>query len=60
MKVKLVLARTLCDPLTAWQDIKIVEVEIPLQKQNPDGGGCYQVLGCDWPEEEPNERPTHA
>lgn len=52
MKVKLILSRTMNDWVQAWQDIKIVEVEIPLQKQNPDGGGCYQVIGCDWPEEE--------
>lgn len=52
MKVKLVLARTLCDPITAWKDIKIIEVEIPLSKQDPDREGEYHIIGGIWPEEE--------
>lgn len=53
MKVKLVLQRTLWDPEMTWADTKIVEVEIPLDKQNPDGKGDYNVVGCCWTEEEP-------
>lgn len=51
MKVKLILGRTLWDPQIIWTDTKIMEVEIPLDKQNPDGQGCYQIIGCCWPEE---------
>jgi hypothetical protein len=47
MKIKLVLARTEYDPVTAWTATKTIEVEIPLDKQ--DG---WQVIGAQWPEEE--------
>lgn len=50
MKIKLVLGRTLWDPITIWADTKIVEVELPLDMQDPDGKGNYQVIGCCWPE----------
>lgn len=46
MKIKLVLARTEYDPVTAWTATKTIEVEIPLTKQ--DG---WQVIGAEWPEE---------
>lgn len=46
MKIKLVLERMEYDPQTAWTGIKIIEVEIPLAKQ--DG---WQVIGAEWPEE---------
>lgn len=52
MKAKLVLSRTLWDPCNTWSEIKIVEVEIPLEKQDPDGKGFYNVVGCCWPEED--------
>lgn len=51
MKVKLVLARTMWDPEMTWKDTRIFEVEIPLDKQDPDNRGCYNVVGCYWPEE---------
>jgi len=44
MKIKLILARTEYDPLTAWTAIKTVEVEIPLSEQ--DG---WNVIGAEWP-----------
>jgi len=43
MKIKLVLTRTEYDPVTAWTAIKLIEVEIPLDKQ--DG---WQVIGAEW------------
>lgn len=51
MKVQLILGRTICDYATAWMDAKIVGVEIPLNKQDPDGIGKYQVIGCQWESE---------
>lgn len=50
MNIKLILGRTLNDQETSWVDTKIIEVEIPLEKQNPDGYGNYNVIGCTWPE----------
>lgn len=50
MKVNLILQRTLWDPEMTWADTKILEIEIPMEKQNPDGKGDYQVIGCCWPE----------
>lgn len=50
MKVNLILQRTLWDPEMMWKDTKILEIEIPMEKQNPDGKGSYQVIGCCWPE----------
>lgn len=50
MKVKLVFGRTLWDHEMTWEDIKIFEVEIPLDKRNPDGMGDYNALRCCWPE----------
>ena len=46
MKVNLVLQRTLWDPEMTWRDTKIIEVEIPMEKINPDGKGDYKVIGC--------------
>ena len=43
MKVKLILARTNYDAITAWTDIKTVEVNLPLISQ--DG---WNVIGADW------------
>lgn len=48
MKIKLVLGRTLNDYATAWVDTKILECEIPLLAQDPDGEGEYHVIGCNW------------
>lgn len=48
MKIKLVLGRTLNDYATAWVDTKILECEIPLLAQDPDGDGEYHVIGCNW------------
>lgn len=43
MVVKLILARTNYDAITAWTDIKTVEVNLPLGAQ--DG---WNVVGADW------------
>jgi hypothetical protein len=43
MKINLVLGRCEYDPETSWTAIKVIPVEIPLNKQ--DG---WQVIGADW------------
>ena len=43
MTIKLILARTNHDAITAWTDIKTVEVNLPLVSQ--DG---WNVIGADW------------
>ena len=43
MKVKLILIRTNHSEITAWTDIKTVEVNLPLVSQ--DG---WNVIGADW------------
>ena len=43
MKIKLILGRTECDPISAWTAIKQVEIDVPLIDQ--DG---WQVIGADW------------
>lgn len=50
MKVNLVLQRTLWDPEMTWKDTKIIEVEIPMEKMNPDGKGDFHVIGCFCPD----------
>lgn len=47
MKIRLVLARTEYDPMISWTATKIIEVEIPLEKQDD-----WQVIGAEWPEQE--------
>ena len=43
MKVKLILARTNYDAITAWTDIKTVEINLPLVSQEG-----WNVIGADW------------
>ena len=43
MTIKLILSKTNYDGLTAWVDIKTVDVELPLAAQ--DG---WNVIGADW------------
>ena len=43
MVIKLILSKTNYDGLTAWSDIKTVDVELPLAAQ--DG---WNVIGADW------------
>lgn len=43
MKVKLILARTNYDAITAWTDIKTVEINLPLISQEG-----WNVIGADW------------
>lgn len=43
MVIKLILAKTNYDAITAWTDIKTVDVELPLAAQ--DG---WNVIGADW------------
>ena len=43
MTIKLILAKTNYDAITAWTDIKTVEVNLPLVSQ--DG---WNVIGADW------------
>lgn len=46
MKIKLCLARTAYDASTFWTEIKTVDAEIPIDKQNH-----WQVIGAEWPEQ---------
>lgn len=43
MTIKLILARTNHDAITAWTDIKTVEVNLPLVSQEG-----WNVIGADW------------
>ena len=43
MTIKLILAKTNHDAITAWTDIKTVEVNLPLVSQ--DG---WNIIGADW------------
>lgn len=43
MTIKLILARTNYDAITAWTDIKTVEVNLPLVAQEG-----WNVIGADW------------
>lgn len=43
MRIKLILARTNYDAITAWTDIKTVEVNLPLSSQEG-----WNVIGADW------------
>ena len=43
MVIKLILSKTNYDGLTAWVDIKTVEVELPLAAQDD-----WNVIGADW------------
>ena len=43
MTIKLILARTNHDAITAWTDIKTVEVNLPLGAQEG-----WNVIGADW------------
>ena len=43
MTIKLILARTNYDAITAWTDIKTVEVNLPLVSQEG-----WNVIGADW------------
>ena len=43
MTIKLILARTNYDAITAWTDIKTVEVNLPLVSQEG-----WNVVGADW------------
>ncbi len=43
MTIKLILAKTNYDGISAWTDIKTVEVNLPLVSQ--DG---WNVIGADW------------
>lgn len=43
MTIKLILARTNHDAITAWTDIKTVEVNLPLVSQEG-----WNVVGADW------------
>lgn len=39
-KISVVLARTQCDPMTTWQEVKIVDIEV-----DDDGNGEWHVTG---------------
>ena len=43
MVIKLILSKTNYDGLTAWVDIKTVQVELPLAAQDD-----WNVIGADW------------
>lgn len=44
-KIKVVLARTVCDPLNTWSESKIVETEIDNPELERDEIFRYHVVG---------------
>ena len=44
-KIKVVLARTVCDQLNAWSENKIVEIEVDNKELKRDETFRYHVIG---------------
>ena len=44
-KIKVVLARTVCDPLNTWSENKVVEIEVDNPELKHDEIFRYHVVG---------------
>ena len=44
-KIKVVLARTVCDPLNTWSENKVVEIEVDNPELKRDEIFRYHVVG---------------
>lgn len=44
-KIKVVLARTVCDPLNTWSENKVIEIEVDNPELKRDEMFRYHVVG---------------
>ena len=44
-KIKVVLARTVCDPLNTWSEHKVIEIEVDNPELKRDEMFRYHVVG---------------